>query len=77
MSSYGSWRMTGADYLAFFDQFGPAAAALGTKTRDWMLDKTGKLYGNTVIRLGMASASVFETLASGSKSQGGRGSAWS
>ena len=47
MSSYGGWRMTGADYLAFFDRFDPAAAALGTKTRDWMLDKTGKLYGNT------------------------------
>jgi CubicO group peptidase (beta-lactamase class C family) len=47
MSSFGGWRMTGADYLAFFEQFDPAAAKLGGATRNWMLDKRGKTYGKT------------------------------
>lgn len=47
MSSYGGWRMTGADYLAFLEQFDPAAARFGPKTRDWMLDRKGKTYGKT------------------------------
>jgi CubicO group peptidase (beta-lactamase class C family) len=45
MSSYGGWRMTGADYLAFLEQFDPAAARFGPRTRDWMLDRKGKTYG--------------------------------
>jgi CubicO group peptidase (beta-lactamase class C family) len=47
LSSMGGWRMNGADYLAFFDQFDPARATLGKKTTDWMLDKAGKTYGKT------------------------------
>jgi len=47
MSSYGGWRMRGADYLAFFEQFNPTEAKFGTKMRDWMLDRTGKTYGKT------------------------------
>ena len=45
MSSYGGWQMTGADYLAFFEQFDPVDVRLGATTRDWMLDKSGKTYG--------------------------------
>jgi CubicO group peptidase (beta-lactamase class C family) len=45
MSSYGGWRMSGADYLAFFDQLDPAGAKFGTKMRDWMLDRNGKVSG--------------------------------
>jgi hypothetical protein len=39
--------MSGANYLAFLDQFDPAAAKLGSTTRDWMLDKTDKNYGKS------------------------------
>jgi CubicO group peptidase (beta-lactamase class C family) len=45
MSSYGGWRMRGADYLAFFDQLDPAGARFGTAMRDWMLDRSGKTNG--------------------------------
>jgi CubicO group peptidase (beta-lactamase class C family)/dienelactone hydrolase len=45
MSSYGGWRMSGGDYLAFLEQLDPARAALGARTRDWMRDKNGKTYG--------------------------------
>ena len=47
MGSYGGWRMNGADYLAFLEQLDPAGTELGAKTRDWMLDQTGKTYGKT------------------------------
>ena len=47
MSSYGGWRMRGADYLAFLEQLDPAAAKLGSETRDWMLDRIGKTYGRS------------------------------
>jgi CubicO group peptidase (beta-lactamase class C family) len=47
MGSYGGWRMSGADYLAFLDQFDPKEATFGTETRDWILDKTDKIYGKS------------------------------
>ena len=45
MWSFGGWRMTGADYLAFFETINPARADFGTTARDWMLDPSGKTYG--------------------------------
>lgn len=45
--STGGWRMTGADYLAFFDQLDPAGAKFGPAIRDWMLDPTGKTLGTS------------------------------
>jgi CubicO group peptidase (beta-lactamase class C family)/dienelactone hydrolase len=43
--STGGWRMTGADYLAFFDQLDPARAKFGPAIRNWMLDPSGKTFG--------------------------------
>jgi CubicO group peptidase (beta-lactamase class C family) len=45
LGSFGGWRMKGADYLAFYDQLDPAHFKFGERSRDWMLDKTGKSYG--------------------------------
>lgn len=45
MGSYGGWRMAGADYLAFFEQLDPARFKFGTRSRDWMLERTGKPFG--------------------------------
>jgi CubicO group peptidase (beta-lactamase class C family) len=47
MSSYGGWRMRGADYLAFLEQLDPAGAKLGPQTIAWMLDRSDKTYGKT------------------------------
>lgn len=47
LSSAGGWRMSGADYLAFFEQFDPARATFGQAMRDWMLRPEGKTYGTS------------------------------
>ena len=43
--SAGGWRMTGADYLAFFEQIDPGRTTFGVATKDWMLDSKDKLFG--------------------------------
>jgi CubicO group peptidase (beta-lactamase class C family)/dienelactone hydrolase len=45
--STGGWSMTGADYLAFFDQLDPARAKFGPTVRNWMLDPSGKTIGTS------------------------------
>jgi CubicO group peptidase (beta-lactamase class C family) len=43
--SHGGWRMSGADYLAFYETFGPHSTVLGKRAVDWMLNRSGKTYG--------------------------------
>jgi len=45
--SYGGWRMTGADYLAFYETFDPRVSRLGTRAFEWMASRPGKTYGRT------------------------------
>lgn len=45
--SAGGWRMTGADYLAFYEQFDLTRSALGIATRNWMLDGTRRTIGQS------------------------------
>jgi len=47
LGSYGGWRMTGSDYLAFYERLDPAHFKFGPRAKDWMLDKTCKTYGKT------------------------------
>jgi CubicO group peptidase (beta-lactamase class C family) len=42
----GGWRMTGADYLAVFEQLDPKRATFGALMRDWTIDPKGKVYGS-------------------------------
>jgi CubicO group peptidase (beta-lactamase class C family) len=43
--SYGGWRMTADDYLAFLDLFDAQDQRLGATAKSWMLDSTDKSTG--------------------------------
>jgi CubicO group peptidase (beta-lactamase class C family) len=43
--AFGGWRMTGADYLKFFETFDPAGNRLSASTKAWMLSSDGKDVG--------------------------------
>ena len=45
--SYGGWRMTGADYLAFYETFDSRVPTLGARAFEWMASRPGKTYGRT------------------------------
>jgi CubicO group peptidase (beta-lactamase class C family) len=45
MAAYGGWRLTGEDYLKFFDVVDPAGGALGATVAAWAADPTGKSQG--------------------------------
>ena len=45
MGPYGGWRLSGRDYLAFFETFDVAGGRLGPELRTWMLASEGKTYG--------------------------------
>ena len=45
MWSYGGWRMTADDYLAFLDLFDGQDQRLGAVAKAWMLDPTDKAAG--------------------------------
>jgi CubicO group peptidase (beta-lactamase class C family) len=47
MWSYGGWRMSGADYLSFYEIFDPKQSPLGAAVIKWMLSPRGKTYGKT------------------------------
>ena len=40
--SFGGWRLTPADYLAFYDQFDPARNVFGATAKTWMLSPAGR-----------------------------------
>lgn len=46
MSSYGGWRMSLADYARFYQAFVPGNAAIGERSRRWMMAPAGKALGN-------------------------------
>jgi CubicO group peptidase (beta-lactamase class C family) len=54
MWSYGGWRMTADDYLAFLDLFDATDLRLGTVAKTWMLDPTGKGTGAGAAEQGAA-----------------------
>lgn len=41
-SSYGGWEFTAAQYLAFYEVFGPQGPILSATTRDWVQAAEGK-----------------------------------
>ena len=45
MGPYGGWRLTGRDYLAFFETFDVAGGRLGADLHAWMLESENKTYG--------------------------------
>jgi len=46
MSSFGGWRMKGADYLSFLDYFDPVDQRLGKTAKAWMLSDATKEGGS-------------------------------
>jgi CubicO group peptidase (beta-lactamase class C family) len=54
MWSYGGWRMTADDYLAFLDLFDATDLRLGTVAKTWMLDPAGKETGTGAAEQGAA-----------------------
>ncbi len=53
LSSYGGWRLTGEDYLRFFDQVDPAGGKLGPVAAKWAADPAGKSNGGNATWYGL------------------------